>query len=237
MRTRIREFFVLGLFLFLGLAALGYFIAASPAKFRAYERTVTVKGLSEREVVADTAIWPIVYSVAGNEIGEVYRLLDQDRERIMEFLKQRGFPIESITVTAPSVVDKVAQNYGGQPVELRYNAQQTITVYSDRITEVRASTSRLADLGRDGVLFTGNDYSASTEFLFNGLNEIKPNMIEEATRNARGVAEKFARDSESTLGKIKSARQGQFTITDRDKNNPHIKKVRVVSTIEYYLSD
>ena len=92
-------------------------------------------------------------------------------------------------------------------------------------------------LGKKGVVLAGNDFQNRTEYLFKRLNEIKPAMIEEATRNAREVAEKFAKDSNSRLGKIKQARQGQFSISDRDKNNPHIKKVRVVSTIEYYLAD
>jgi hypothetical protein len=95
----------------------------------------------------------------------------------------------------------------------------------------------LAELGKSGIAISGQDYETRTEFLFTNLNEIKPIMIEEATRNAREVAEKFAKDSGSKLGKIKKASQGQFSITDRDSNTPHIKKVRVVSTIEYYLSD
>jgi uncharacterized protein len=92
-------------------------------------------------------------------------------------------------------------------------------------------------LGKEGIVFTGGNYQSQTEYLFTRLNEIKPEMIEEATRQAREVAQKFAADSQSTLGKIKKASQGQFSISDRDKNNPHIKKIRVVSTVEYYLSD
>jgi hypothetical protein len=95
----------------------------------------------------------------------------------------------------------------------------------------------LSELGKKGIVFTGGNYQFQTEYIFTRLNEIKPEMIEEATRKAREVAEKFAMDSQSTLGKIKRASQGQFSISDRDKNNPHIKKVRVVSTVEYYLSD
>lgn len=86
-------------------------------------------------------------------------------------------------------------------------------------------------------MLTEGGYQNSTEYLFTRLNEIKPGMIEEATTKAREVARKFAKDSDSRLGKIKKASQGQFSINDRDKNNPHIKKIRVVSTIEYYLSD
>ena len=96
---------------------------------------------------------------------------------------------------------------------------------------------RLVALGKEGIAFTGQGYQTQTEFLFTGLNRIKPDMIQEATRNAREVAEKFAKDSQSRLGRIKQARQGQFSINNRDSNTPHIKKVRVVSTITYYLTD
>ena len=95
----------------------------------------------------------------------------------------------------------------------------------------------LSELGKQGIVFTGGNYQSATEYIFTRLNEVKPEMIEEATRKAREVAEKFASDSNSALGKIKKASQGQFSISERDKNNPHIKKIRVVSTIEYYLSD
>lgn len=95
----------------------------------------------------------------------------------------------------------------------------------------------LSDLGKKGIVFSGGNYQSQTEYLFTRLNEVKPEMIEQATRKAREVAEKFASDSKSTLGKIRKATQGQFSISARDKNNPHIKKVRVVSTVEYYLSD
>jgi len=105
------------------------------------------------------------------------------------------------------------------------------------VDRVRGIIGALSDLGKQGIALTGGEYQSETEYLFTGLNTAKPGMIEEATRNAREVAEKFAADSKSTLGKIKNATQGQFTIEPRDKNNPHIKKVRVVSTVEYYLSD
>jgi hypothetical protein len=97
--------------------------------------------------------------------------------------------------------------------------------------------SSLSELGKKGIVFTGGNYESQTEYIFNRLNDIKPEMIEEATRKAREVAQKFAGDSQSTLGKIKRASQGQFSIKSRDKNNPHIKRIRVVSTVEYYLSD
>ena len=95
----------------------------------------------------------------------------------------------------------------------------------------------LSELGKKGIAFIGSNYENEPEYIFSRLNEVKPEMIEEATKNAREVAEKFAADSKSKLGKIKNAIQGQFSIESRDKNNPHIKKIRVVSTVVYYLSD
>ena len=148
-----------------------------------------------------------------------------------------GFDAAEITVGAPAVTDRLAQQYGGnENVRLRYIAMQTVTVYSGKIEQVRASQRGLADLGKKGIAFGGGDYQ-QTQYLFTKLNDVKPAMIEEATRKAREVAEKFAADSSSKLGKIKGANQGQFSVEDRDSNTPYIKRVRVVSTVDYYLSD
>lgn len=216
---------------------LGYFIASSPTRFKQYERSVSVKGLSEREVMADVVIWPIRYSAASNGIGPLYQSLERDGVLIRSFLEASGFPKSAVTVSPPSVIDKIAQNYSNQAVELRYTGQQTITVYTDEIERVRQAKAKLADLGKSGVVIASDGYDNATEYIFTGLNSLKPAMVEEATQNARQVAQRFAEDSDSRLGKIKNARQGQFSITDRDKNNPHLKQIRVVSTIEYYLSD
>ncbi len=137
----------------------------------------------------------------------------------------------------PSITDKSAQQYGGgERAEFRYVARQTVTVYSTHVDQVRKSMTELSELGKSGIAFSGEDMH-QIEYLYTGLNEIKPQMIEEATAMAREVAEKFAQDSKSKLGRIKSASQGQFSISPRDKNNPHLQKIRVVSTVTYYLSD
>ena len=146
--------------------------------------------------------------------------------------------ITEITASTPSITDKLAQQYNNTTkAEFRYTAIQTVTVYSPKVDLVRKVMPELAELGKQGIVFTGGDYQNQTEYIFTGLNKIKPEMIQEATTMAREVALKFAQDSNSKLGKIKKASQGQFEINPRDKNNPHIKKVRVVSTVEYYLSD
>ena len=229
---------ILGICLILGLSSLGYLLGDAVIKFKEYERTVTVKGLSEREYSADIVIWPIKFTAASNDLSELYKLMDSNSAKIQSFLANAGIANDEISFSSPAINDKAAQQYGNQSVaEFRFTAAQTVTVYSKNIDSVRDVMGRMSDLGKQGIVFTGDDYQAQTEYIFTRLNEIKPEMIEEATRKAREVAEKFASDSQSTLGKIKRASQGQFSISARDKNNPHIKKVRVVSTVVYYLSD
>lgn len=229
---------ILGICLILGLSSLGYLLGDAAIKFKEYERTVTVKGLSEREYSADIVIWPIKFTAASNDLSELYKLMDSNTAKIQAFLANAGMANDEISFSSPAINDKAAQQYGNQSTaEFRFTASQTVTVYSKNIDSVRDVMGRMSDLGKQGIVFTGDDYQAQTEYIFTRLNEIKPEMIEEATRKAREVAEKFASDSQSTLGKIKRASQGQFSISARDKNNPHIKKVRVVSTVVYYLSD
>lgn len=221
----------------LGLAAAGYLAGDGYFSAKKLDRTVVVKGLAEREVPADIAIWPVRFVSADNSLAALYQTLDAQTKTVTEFLRNRGFSEEEISVGPPSLVDKQAQAYGDANVRFRFSATQTITVYTGQVDRVRESQRDLNELGRAGIAVSGDDYQSRTQFLFTKLNDLKPAMIEEATRNARQVADKFAQDSESVLGKIKRASQGQFSITDRDSNTPHIKQVRVVSTIEYYLSD
>lgn len=230
--------FILGAFVFIGLSVLGYLLGNAAIKYKQFERSVTVKGLAEREYKADIVIWPIQFTAAGNDLESLYDSIEKSTSQIKLFLGQNGISPENVTFASPGIIDKAAQQYGSNAKpEFRYTALQTVTVYSENIKTVRAVMGSLSELGKQGIVFTVNNHQSQTEYIFSRLNEVKPEMIEEATRNAREVAEKFASDSQSTLGKIKRASQGQFSISARDKNNPHIKKVRVVSTVEYYLSD
>jgi hypothetical protein len=230
--------FTLGLLLAIGLASLGYLLADGLLRFKALDRTVTVKGLAERELPADIAIWPIRFSETDNDLGALYTRLQHNNALVRDFLRRAGFSDEEISTAAPAIVDRKAQAYGNpERVEFRYAGTSTVTVYSGQVGKVRAAMQTLAELGKQGVAIAGEQHDARTEFLYTGLNEIKPAMIEQATKAAREVAEKFARDSASRLGKIRTASQGLFSIQDRDSNTPHIKRVRVVSTVEYYLVD
>ena len=229
---------LLALGIFAGLATLGTTTASALTKFRALDRTVIVKGLAVREVAADIVIWPLQYTAASNDLPALYETLDAQRKLIETHLVNAGIKASAISVAAPAIVDKKAQQYGdAQSTPFRYSATQVVTVYSNAIDRVRSVVESLSELGKQGIVFSGATYENKTEYLFTHLNAIKPGMLEEATKHARSAAEKFAVDSASRVGKIKKATQGQFSISARDKNNPHIKRVRVVSTIEYYLVD
>jgi hypothetical protein len=134
-------------------------------------------------------------------------------------------------------VDAQGELYSNEKRPYRYVATVVVTVASSNVERVRGIMEKQGDLLKQGVAFYGDDFRYRKVYSFNGLNEIKPQMIEEANRNARMAAQKFASDSESKLGKIKTATQGQFSIEDRDENTPHIKKVRVVTSVQYFLED
>ena len=229
---------ILGLFVFLGLAVLGYLLADAAIRYKEYERTVTVKGLAEQEYPADIVIWPVQFTIANNDLAELYDAIEKSTNKIRKYLQANGIAASEITLSSPAITDKSAQSYSSaQQAEFRYSAIQVVTVYSRNIKQVRRVMAGLPQLGKQGIAFTGGNYETRPEYIFASLNDIKPAMIEQATTKAREVATKFANDSRSKLGKIKRASQGQFSITGRDKNNPHIKRIRVVSTVEYYLSD
>jgi len=229
---------ILGIAIFCGLAALGFLLGDAALKVKSMERSVRVKGLCEREYPADIVIWPIQFTVADNDLQKLYATIEKNCAAITEFLHKQQIKTEDITRNPPAITDKSAQSYGdANRIQFRYTATQTLSVYSKDIKTVRKAMRTLAELGRKGIVFNSENYDAKTEYIFTRLNQVKPDMIEEATRKARDVALKFAKDSNSRLGKIKRASQGQFSISARDKSTPEMKRIRVVSTVEYYLSD
>lgn len=227
--------FFSGLFIMIGLTIIGIMIPEAVNSFRSYERTVNVKGLCEKEVPADRVIWPVIYKIMGDDIQSIYSQTDRNNETIIDFLMEGGISRDEITVSTPSVSDKYANEYSSNDRAYRYIATNVLTVYTDKVDLVLELMARQSELLKKGVVTVSNSWENPVEFKFEALNDIKPEMIEEATKNAREAAEKFAKDSESRLGKIKTANQGTFTIADRDSNTPHIKKVRVVTSVTYYL--
>lgn len=219
----------------IGFVLLGVLIKDGINDFKDKERIVTVKGLAEMEVAADKVVWPVVYKEIGNDPEALYATMEQKNKAIVRYLKSNGVLDEEISISPSEVIDMKAERYGNHDAPYRYNATSVITVVSKHVDNVRKLMSRQAELLKQGIAISGGDYQYNVTYEFTGLNEIKPQMIEEATKNARAAAEKFAKDSDSSLGKIRNASQGQFSITDRDAHTPYIKTIRVVTTINYYL--
>ena len=219
-----------------GIVVMGFALRSGIVTFKYMDRRVTVKGLSEREVKADKVTWPLVYKELGNDPAAMYQLLVYKNRQVVAFLKSAGIKDEDISVNPPVITDRQADNYGNEIMNYRYKAKSVITVTSSDVDKVRSLMRRQSELMKQGIALVSEEYSNTTvSYEFTGLNKIKPEMIEEATKNARATAQKFADDSESSLGGILSAQQGQFSIEDRDSNTPYIKRLRVVNTIEYSL--
>ena len=231
MRSWILESIILAV----GLIILGVLLNTGINNFTNRDRIVTVKGLAEMEVPADKVIWPLMYKDIGNDMSTLYDNIQSKNKTIVDFLISNGISRDEISVAPTEIIDMEAERYVNQAIQYRYNATSVITVSSSDVDKIRRLISEQSELLRQGIAITGGDYRYNTLYEYTGLNSIKPAMIEEATKNAREAAEKFAIDSGSKLGKIRNASQGQFSITDRDANTPHIKNVRVVTTINYYL--
>lgn len=220
----------------IGLIGMGSALGSGIIQFKDMDRSVTVKGLSEREVKADKVTWSLTYKELGNDPTDMYNLLEHKNSKVVAFLKTSGIKSENISINPPQIVDRQADNYGNEIMNYRYKATSVITVTSNEVEKVRVLLSKQSELMKQGIALVSNEYdNSSVVYEFTGLNKIKPEMIEEATKNARVTAQKFADDSGSKLGEIHSAQQGQFSIEDRDAHTPYIKKLRVVNTIEYSL--
>lgn len=220
-----------------GIAIMGNTLSNGIIEYKDMDRTVTVKGLCEREVMADKVTWSLMYKELGNDPSQIYDLLEQKNNKVVAFLKSSGIKSQDISINPPVITDRQADNYGNEIMTYRYKATSVITVTSNEVEKVRKLLTKQSQLMKQGIALVSNEYGNTNSVIYEytGLNKIKPEMIKEATENARATAQKFADDSDSRLGKIRTAQQGQFSITNRDDNTPHIKNIRVVSTIEYTL--
>ncbi len=220
----------------LGLLSLGLCMRSGLKSFNDSQRTVEVRGLSTREVPANHVTWPISFKQVGNDLPQVYSAVSQTNDAIVTFLKNNGISASDISISAPQMTDLSTDRYNNQPIPFNYSVTSVVTVSSKDVDKVHALINRQGELMKQGIPIS-SDYSNPITYSYTDLNSIKPAMIAEATKNAREAAQKFADDSESQIGKIKEARQGQFTIEDRDNYTPYIKEVRVVTTLVYYLQD
>lgn len=221
----------------IGLFLLGNRIASGLENALGDERTVSVRGLSERIVPADKVVWPLVYKEVGNDLEALASQVNNKNKIIIDYLKTKGISDDEISVSPPEIIDLQAERYVNQNIPYRYNLRTIITVSSKQVDLVRNLINEQGELLDKGIAIVSGEYDAQIDYQFTGLNELKPDMIAEATRNARQAAKQFASDSDSKLGKIKTASQGQFSITSRDQYTPYLKNVRVVTSVVYYLED
>lgn len=221
----------------LGIFGAGWMMKAGIDNFSNRDRVVTTRGLCEKEVKANKVTWPIVTKELGNDLPAIYQKIESSNAAILAFLKSNGISEDEISVNAPQVYDQAAERYGNQNVTYRYSVTNVVVVTSEKVEQVRNLIKKQTDLMKQGVAIVAGDYNYTTRYEYTDLNSIKPEMVAEATANAREAADKFATDSHSDLGKIKTASQGQFSIEDRDQYTPYIKTVRVVTSITYYLED
>ena len=216
----------------LGLSLAGLFVYCGISKFADKDRAVTVKGLSTREVEADYVVWPLSFGWNGNDLPSLYQQIGNVSEKVKKHLLALGFEESDLRQGSISVDNNWENYYGNNRPEYRYTLRTSIIVSTDKVKLVIASQGKEADLLKEGIIVSSNKWDL--DYQYNGLPELKPTMVEEATQNARAVAQKFADDAQCSLGSIRCASQGQFSI-ENDQYQPWIKHVRVVTTVDYYL--
>ena len=215
------------------LAALiiGIFMVCTVKTLKSYDDTVLVRGLCEKEVPADRVVYRISYAEKSNSLADLRNTISQNNGIIVEKLRAAGFKEGEVKVGNANYEDRYSYANDVSQITFRYQANQTVTVFSKNLELVRKMQQTLeTDLVNQNIL--ANSWA---DYQFLGLNEIKPAMIAESLENARAAADEFAKNSHSRIGKMRTASQGYFEVEDLDENTPQVKKVRVVTTVEYYL--
>ena len=221
-----------GALIALGLMFGGFYIYLGISKYAAKDRAVSVKGLSTREVEADYAVWPLSYAWSGNDLPALYAQLERVTARVQQHLLSLGFEENDFRQGSISVSDNWSDYYGNHRPEYKYTLSTSLIVSTNKVKKVVESQGKEAELLKEGIIVKSEKWNL--DYQFNGLPELKPSMIEEATQNARAVAQKFADDAQCSLGSIRRASQGQFSI-ESDEYQPWVKRVRVVTTVDYFL--
>ncbi|WP_038012601.1 SIMPL domain-containing protein [Thauera sp. 63] len=223
-----------------GVAFAGLKVGEGIERFRMADRSIVVKGLAERDVKSDFAVWTLSFRRAADEFSAVQQALAADRDQVVNFLHGQGFTDDEIEVRPLQVQDLLAREYGPDRVALRFNGQGQVTVKSARVDAVAAASNRIDPLIKAGVQLGGDGEGGWPRYQLRGFNDIKPQLLEEATLSAREQARKFAADAGATLGPVKSANQGAIRIldddgSDMDSSRTIGKRLRVVSTFEFSL--
>ncbi len=246
-QTIIVSAIIVGVCFLIGLSAGGYFIGKAGARFKADVRTVTVKGLVEKEVKADQAVWTLSFRRASENLKDAHARISSDREATIAFLKNQGFQENEISIQPVKIVDKLARDYdSGQANErYRYVVTNSVRVTTKNVDLVIKTLGETEKLLKSGVLLDGQmEGMANPRYSITTFNELRPQLLAEATKNARLTAQQFASDSDVKVGKIRSANQGNIQIFGTDGNDESayysptstpVKKIRVVSTFEFEL--
>ena len=223
--------YIIGTSIVLAAFVLGLMLVWTVKTLKSFDDTVTVKGLCEREVPADNVVLRISYTAPDNSLMDLRATVDRNDQAIVDLIKKAGIKDEEIKYTTANFSDRYDDYYVSENIKFRYTARQTISVFSSNMDAVRKLRRTIdGDLLKLDIISNTN-----ANYKFDGLNDIKPSMIAESLDKARESAEEFAKNSHSKIGKMRTASQGYFDIGDLDENTPQIKKIRVVTTVEYYL--
>lgn len=240
--------FIIAIVIAAGNIVGGWYIAKGLFRIKMDDRYVSVKGIAEREVKADLAIWNITYSEAGNDLQEINKKAIADQKVITDFLVAQGFALDEIDARQTVVIDQYANEYhSGNKPDPRFIINNALRVRTNKVDLVKQASKKTADLVTQGIVLSNKDYGPNPRYLYTKLDSIRPAMLEDATKSARLAAEQFAINSNSKLGKIKHASQGLFQFLsidtsnqqnysqDTEQENSINKTVRIVSTIDYFL--
>ena len=229
----VKKITILGVSIVLAALVLGMMMVRTVKTFKSYDNTVKVRGLCEREVPADRVVMRISYRMQDNDFMALRNSVSVVNEKIVSMLKKSGFDDDEIKYGMADYTDRYGNYYSDSDDKIRYRymADQYINVFTSKVEDVEKAKSKIeSELLKQNIIV-----SIYNSYEYNGLNEIKPSMIAESLENARNAADEFAKNSRSRIGKMRTASQGYFEVENLDENTPQIKKIRVVTTVEYYL--
>ena len=229
----VKKITILGVSIVLAALVLGMMMVRTVKTFKSYDNTVKVRGLCERKVPADRVVMRISYRMQDNDFMALRNSVAVVNEKIVSMLKKSGFDDDEIKYGMADYTDRYGNYYSDSDDKIRYRymADQYINVFTSKVEDVEKAKSKIeSELLKQNIIV-----SIYNSYEYNGLNEIKPSMIAESLENARNAADEFAKNSRSRIGKMRTASQGYFEVENLDENTPQIKKIRVVTTVEYYL--
>lgn len=242
---------VLGVLVAAGIAVNGIFIGRALERFRKEDRYISVKGVSEREVKANLAVWTITTRVTSNDLQQGSADMEATKNKILAFLTKNGIKSAEVTQKTLNVTDKMARDWGNSDIgAFRYIIQNTMLVRSPNVENLQKVSRMTDELLKNGiVLGEQSEWDPAVKYYFTGLNDIKPDMLAEATRNAKKAAQEFTKESGEKLGNLRKANQGIFSIDDRDVSlsgqgeggyssgvNDIYKKIKVVVSVDYAIN-